>query len=380
MGFLGMHFSRAAAASFLLYPGPVILKNQGRVACGGGGGIGRYLLGLSAVTLAATTLRATSTTTAFATWTNSCNSFPQPPPSSSSSSGSRSMSTLAATDSTHQGLTTTYTSSCGNTKFTVYQFPCLQDNYGFLLHNAVTGETVAIDAPDAAEILKQVQKLQPEQQPTPRLTHLWNTHHHWDHTGGNNALYQATKGDIQVYGPASESIPHCTIPVNGGDWFDFGDTRVHVMDVGGHTKGHIAYYIPSHGMAFVGDAMFALGCGRMFEGTPDQFWKSLLRLRDELPNDTIVFCAHEYTLANARFALSVEPSNAQLVARVTEIQKLRAHNQPTVPTTIGIEKETNPFLRCDVSAEIRKKVGGTPDETPEQIFAKVRRAKDQFRG
>ncbi|KAL7572017.1 hypothetical protein ACA910_001672 [Epithemia clementina (nom. ined.)] len=258
------------------------------------------------------------------------------------------------------------------TQFTVHQFPCLQDNYGYLLHNTVTGETAAIDTPDAKEITKQLQQQQW------KLTHIFNTHHHWDHTGGNDALHQSNTG-CQIYGPASESIPHCMHPLQGGDAFDFGGTRVEVLDVGGHTKGHIAYYLPSQKIAFVGDALFALGCGRMFEGTPNQFWASLQRLRN-LPDDTTVYCAHEYTMANGKFALSVEPSNSKLVDRMEQIQELRAKNQPTVPTSIGIEKETNPFLRCDVSDELRSKVGSTSDDTPEQVFAKVRAAKDHFRG
>lgn len=150
-------------------------------------------------------------------------------------------------------------------------------------------------------------------------------------------------------------------------------------DVGGHTLGHIAFYFPSEKTAFVGDSLFALGCGRMFEGTPTQFWSSLKRLRD-LPDDTTVYCAHEYTESNARYALSIEPGNLGLLQRVEEIKAKRSRGEPTVPSLLGDEKLTNPFLRGDISEEIRKNVGASNDETGANIFAKIRLGKDNFRG
>lgn len=259
----------------------------------------------------------------------------------------------------------------------VVQFPCLSDNYGYLLHHFPTGQTAAIDTPDGAEIRRQLQLR------GWNLTHIWNTHHHGDHVGGNSLLKRDFPHAV-VYGPATENIPQRTHPVRGGDFLEFGKVGVEIIDVGGHTKGHIAYHIPQFRKLFCGDALFALGCGRMFEGTPEQFWSSLLRLR-ALPNDTLVYCAHEYTLANARFALSVEPSNSRLVERVAHIQRMREQNRrPTVPSLLGLEKETNPFLRCDFSQEIQKNVGAEigssdPHAAP-HVFAKVRAAKDKFRG
>ena len=230
-----------------------------------------------------------------------------------------------------------------------------------------------IDTPHAPTIETQL-KEQDQQ-----LTHIWNTHHHWDHTGGNNALMQSHP-DCKIYGPGHvESIPNLTDSVKGGDTFTFGGTKVQVLDVGGHTKGHIAYYMPELHLVFVGDALFVLGCGRMFEGTPEQFWTSLQTLRN-LPKETVVYCAHEYTMANAKFAVSVEPSNTALVQRTAELQALRQQTppQPTVPTTIGWEIETNPFLRCDVSIELQRQVHATEQDTPVHVFAKVRAAKDSF--
>ena len=163
--------------------------------------------------------------------------------------------------------------------FEVVQIPCLSDNYGYLLHNSITGETAAIDTPDAKpyrnELVKRGWK----------LTHILNTHHHYDHTGGNLDL--KTDG-VKVYGPATESIPGRDIGLKGGDEIKFGSSVAKIIDVGGHTKGHIAYYFPSDGIVFVGDSLFALGCGRMFEGTPEQNWASLKRLR-ELPDNTEVY-------------------------------------------------------------------------------------------
>jgi len=151
------------------------------------------------------------------------------------------------------------------------------------------------------------------------------------------------------------------------------------MDVGGHTLGHIAYHFPEEKTAFVGDSLFSLGCGRMFEGTPEQFWATLQRLRD-LPDDTTIYCAHEYTESNARFAMSVEPGNPELVRRTEEIMAKRARGEPTVPSLMGEEKATNPFLRGDVSEEIRKSVGASDQEDGASIFYKIRLGKDSFRG
>jgi hydroxyacylglutathione hydrolase len=180
---------------------------------------------------------------------------------------------------TAKGLEMMSESSHSTNSFQVVQIPCLSDNYGYLLHNSVTGETAAVDTPDAKPYQKELAKR------GWKLTHILNTHHHLDHTGGNMEL----KVDgVKVYGPAVESIPGRDIGLQGGDEIEFGSSVAKIIDVGGHTKGHIAYYFPSDAKVFVGDSLFALGCGRMFEGTQEQNWASLKRLRD-LPDNTEVY-------------------------------------------------------------------------------------------
>lgn len=203
---------------------------------------------------------------------------------------------------------------------------------------------------------------------------------HYDHVGGNEQL-KANGDDVTIYGPVNEKgkIPGLDVAVGAGDSVEFGGSTGTVMDVGGHTLGHIAYYFPEEKTVFVGDSLFALGCGKMFEGTPSQFWTSLKGLR-ELPDDTTVYCAHEYTESNAKFALSVEPGNEELQQRAAEIKAKRSRGEPTVPSLMGDEKKTNPFLRVDVSDEIRTNVGVTGGDSDADAFGKVRRAKDTFRG
>ena len=278
---------------------------------------------------------------------------------------------LLASFSTSSDNDTTMTTTTDNkSSLTVVQLPCLSDNYGYLLHDESSGATAAIDTPDAKPYLTELQRRQWT------LTHIFNTHHHWDHTGGNQELIEAYK-DVAVVGPANEKIPGRTTAVNGGDEVNFGSTKAQVLDVGGHTKGHVAYHFANEHKVFVGDALFALGCGKMFEGTPTQFWDSLQRLR-ALDDDTLVYCAHEYTASNAKFAASVEPNNDLLMKRVQEIQQLRKDGKPTVPSLLGVEKQTNPFLRCDISPEIRSNVGVVESDSDAQAFAKVRSAKDNF--
>lgn len=254
----------------------------------------------------------------------------------------------------------------------VEQFRCLDDNYGYLLHCTVTGATAAIDTPEVGPILQACERK------GWKLTHILNTHWHDDHAGGNDELKRTT--GCTVIGPEKEvtKIPSIDQPVGGGAKVTLGELELDVLDVGGHTLGHIAFHIPSAGVAFVGDSLFALGCGRLFEGTPAQAWASLQRLA-ALPRSTTVYCAHEYTEANLCFALTVEPSNEALHARGKEIAALRAEGLPTVPTSIGLELETNPFLRPD-SAGLRQTIGVDAAESDERTFAKVRSLKDNFRG
>ena len=244
----------------------------------------------------------------------------------------------------------------------VHQFPCLQDNYGFLLRDQATGQVGCVDTPDAEAILAELKRLGWS------LDLIMNTHWHPDHAGGNARLQEVT--GCQITGPQEVTrIAPLDRPVTDGDEVMLGETRFQVMDTGGHTLGHITYYDAADAKAFVGDTLFALGCGRVFEGTAEQMWSSLSRLA-ALPDETLVYCAHEYTAANARFALSVDSSPA-LKARAAEVFATRERGEPTVPTSIGLEKAANPFLRAPVLR---------PGEPEAQAFAEVRKAKDVFAG
>ena len=237
----------------------------------------------------------------------------------------------------------------------VRQFACLSDNYGFLACDEATGQVACIDTPDADAILAELEVLGWD------LTLILNTHWHPDHAGGNGKLKAAT--GASVIGPAEvEKLTPVDRRVAGGDVVNLGETRFEVIDTGGHTLGHIAYFDADDQIAFVGDTLFALGCGRLFEGTAEQMWASLSRLA-ALPDETAVYCAHEYTAANARFALSVDAGET-LKARASEIFAARQRGEPTVPTTIAREKATNPFLRA---GDARR-------------FAALRAAKDGFKG
>jgi hydroxyacylglutathione hydrolase len=248
----------------------------------------------------------------------------------------------------------------------IHQFACLADNYGYLAHDPASGETACIDTPDADACLQQAAAQ------GWRITQIWNTHWHPDHAGGNAAIKAAT--GCAIHGPA-EVAAHFPLdhPLAGGDTLTLGGAQAEVIDVGGHTSGHIAYHVAHSGVAFVGDALFALGCGRMFEGTAPQFWASLARLK-ALPAATTLYCAHEYTAANARFASHADPDNAALADYVAEIAARRAAGLPTVPFPLARELATNPFLRADDAAMQARWGGGAPHET----FAALRAAKDSF--
>jgi hydroxyacylglutathione hydrolase len=238
---------------------------------------------------------------------------------------------------------------------TVRQFPCLTDNYGFLARDDATGQVACVDTPEAGAILRELKALGWP------LHLILNTHWHPDHAGGNAEIKAAT--GATVIGPAEvERLTPVDRKVGGGDVVELGETRFQVIDTGGHTKGHITYFDAADQIAFVGDTLFALGCGRLFEGDAKQMWASLSRLA-ALPDETAVYCAHEYTAANARFALTVDDSPA-LKARAAEVFAARERGEPTVPTTIAREKATNPFLRA-----------GDADR-----FFAVRTAKDNFKG
>jgi len=250
---------------------------------------------------------------------------------------------------------------------TVHQFPCLEDNYGFLVRDEASGLAACIDTPDAEAILRELSRL------GWRLDMILNTHWHPDHAGGNQAVAAAT--GARAVGPAEVTrIAKLDREVRGGDHVLLGETRFEVIETGGHTLGHIAYYDAGDRIVFVGDTLFALGCGRLFEGPPDQMWASLQRLAG-LPEETRVYCAHEYTASNARFALSIDDDPA-VTSRTAAVFAARARGEPTVPTTIGLEKATNPFLRAPQLAG-RVGAAGQPDF---QAFAAVRAAKDAFKG
>ena len=255
------------------------------------------------------------------------------------------------------------------TKLEVVQIPCLSDNYGYLLHDKTSGLTACIDTPEPGPILAALETR------GWALSHIWNTHHHWDHAGNNLEIKEKT--DCRVIGPAGEAdkIPGLDEPMDDGDHFQMGEHKVEVLNVGGHTLGHIAYYLPDDALAFVGDSLFALGCGRVFEGTMPQMWASLQKLA-ALPPETQVFCAHEYTAANAAFAATIDPTNAGLQSRIEDITRLRAEGKPTVPTNIGLELATNPFLRADDKA-IRDGLD-MRDAADVEVFAAIRTRKDNF--
>jgi hydroxyacylglutathione hydrolase len=246
----------------------------------------------------------------------------------------------------------------------VRQFPCLSDNYGFLIRDEASGLTATIDTPDAGAVLAALQAA------GWGLDFIFNTHWHPDHAGGNAAIKAAT--GAMIVGPAEVTrIAPLDRTVVDGDRVDLGETRFEVIGCGGHTLGHVTYFDPADGIAFVGDTLFALGCGRVFEGTAQQMWTSLQRLA-ALPDETTVYCAHEYTASNARFALSVDRDPA-VKARAEAVFAARARGEPTVPTRIGLEKATNPFLRAPLLA-------GAGDAPDYQAFAAIRAAKDGFRG
>ncbi|MEC8772771.1 MAG: hydroxyacylglutathione hydrolase, partial [Pseudomonadota bacterium] len=224
----------------------------------------------------------------------------------------------------------------------------------------------AIDTPDGAEYLKQAEAR------GWRITQIWNTHWHPDNAGGNKAIAEATGATVVAPREVEKLTPIDRV-VGNGDSVALGKWNARVIDVSGHTNGHVAYHLAEADMAFVGDSVFALGCGRMFEGEPEQFWNSLDRIR-QLPDNTVLYCAHEYTQANAQFALHADPDNPELRLYAARIDEKRAKGEPTVPTLLSRELATNPVLRAD-EADLRDRWGGT---SPAETFAALRTAKDNF--
>ncbi len=250
--------------------------------------------------------------------------------------------------------------------FTVHRLAVLQDNYVFVLHDPIGSEAAVVDPAVATPVLAMLKELGAE------LVAIFNTHHHHDHVGGNRELLAAFPKTI-VYGGAEDRgrIPGQSVYLRQGDRVTFGNIEGEVLFVPGHTKAHIAYHFPGH--LFCGDTLFSGGCGRLFEGTPSQMVASLSQLR-QLPPDTKVWCAHEYTLNNLRFATTIDPYNKALADRFEAVQQMRANNIPTIPSTIGIETATNPFLRWDSSSL----QAVTNQKEPDRVFAKLRGMKDLF--
>jgi hydroxyacylglutathione hydrolase len=236
----------------------------------------------------------------------------------------------------------------------VVAVPAFADNYLWLVHDKASGETAVVDPGDAAPVLAEAVRR------GWTITQVWNTHWHPDHTGGNLAIKAAT--GARISGPAAENIPGSDVALKEGDEVRLGDHVGRVIEVPGHTLGHVALIFDGERVAFVGDTLFAMGCGRLFEGTPEQMYRSLQRLT-ALPPETRLYCAHEYTLSNARFAVHAAPGDAAIAERLAEVEALRDEGRMTVPTTVAQERETNVFVRA-----------ADPEE-----FARLRRDKDSFR-
>lgn len=250
--------------------------------------------------------------------------------------------------------------------------PAFTDNYLWLLQDTATQRCAVVDPGDAAPVLAWLAA-----HPGWRLTDILVTHHHHDHVGGVAELKKAT--GAHVYGPAAETIPARDTALEANGHLEVLGLALTVMAVPGHTLGHIAYYESSQGLLFSGDTLFAAGCGRLFEGTPAQMHHSLQRFV-ALPDTTLVYCAHEYTLSNLRFAQAVEPDNRDIASRIDQAQQLRAQNIPTVPSTIALEKRTNPFLRVNEGSVTQKADERNPgaSASPVGVFTALRAWKDKF--
>jgi hydroxyacylglutathione hydrolase len=250
-----------------------------------------------------------------------------------------------------------------------YLFPCLTDNFGVLIHDPASGATASIDAPEAAPVEAALAKT------GWRLTDILVTHHHNDHTAGIGELKARHKCRVVAPRAEAQRIAHVDETVAEGDKVAVGALAAQVIDTPGHTAGHISYFFPAEKLAFVGDTLFSIGCGRVIEGTPEMMWDSLLKLR-ALPDDTRFSCGHEYTAANIRFAKTIEPNNKALAARGAEVAKLLAAGKPTIPATIAAEKAANPFLRAD-DAEVANAVG-LGEASAWKVFAEIRQRKNRF--
>ncbi|MBG6208926.1 hydroxyacylglutathione hydrolase [Labrenzia sp. EL_126] len=250
----------------------------------------------------------------------------------------------------------------------IYQFPCLNDNFGVLMHDSDSGTTIAFDAPDASTCQNALKEKGWQ------LTHILITHHHWDHVQGLGELKQATTANVCGPARSSQKIPELDRTVDDGDQILCGPYRIKAIATPGHTLDQISWYIPDIKMAHTGDTLFSLGCGHVFEGDKEMMWSSLEKLGRELPDDTVIYCGHEYTEANAKFALTIDPENSDLKARAAEVAELRSRGEPTLPTTMAQEKATNPFLRA-AEASVAQALGMVGKPAVE-VFSEIRTRKD----
>ncbi len=251
----------------------------------------------------------------------------------------------------------------------IVTIPCLSDNYAYLIHDPDSKETAIVDVPEAGPILNALKTH------GWTLSHILITHHHYDHIDGVAELLAHAPAKVIGAQADAHRLPALDLQVADGDWFTFGGEEVQVMDVSGHTVGHIAFYFPQSDAVFTADSLMALGCGRLFEGRPAQMWESLSKLA-ALPPETQVYSGHEYTESNAKFALTIDPENTALISRFNAIRAARQAGQPTVPSGLGEELATNPFLRAN-DPDIRRRLGMEAAQDVD-VFAEIRARKDRF--
>ncbi|KAH8484318.1 hypothetical protein Peur_063444 [Populus x canadensis] len=248
--------------------------------------------------------------------------------------------------------------------------PCLKDNYAYLLHDVDTGTVGVIDPSEAAPVIDALSRK------NRNLTYILNTHHHYDHTGGNEELKARYGAKVIGSGVDRDRIPGIDIVLNDGDNWMFGGHEVLVMETPGHTRGHVSFYFPGPGAIFAGDTLFSLSCGKLFEGTPEQMLSSLRKIMS-LPDDTNIYCGHEYTLSNSKFALSIDPNNEALQSYASHVAHLRSKSLPTIPTKLKVEKACNPFLRTSSTA-IRHTLNIPATANDSEALGVIRQAKDNF--
>lgn len=268
------------------------------------------------------------------------------------------------------GVTQLCSISCMTSPLEIELVPCLRDNYAYLLHDTHTGTVGVVDPSESVPVINALKRR------NQNLTYILNTHHHYDHTGGNIEL--KAKYGAKVIGSIKDKdrIPGIDIALRDGEIWMFAGHQVLIMETPGHTTGHVSFYFPESAVIFTGDTLFSLSCGKLFEGTPEQMFTSLQKILT-LPEETNVYCGHEYTESNSKFALSIEPNNKELQEYASLVAHLRSKKLPTIPTTLKLEKKCNPFLRS-WSTEIRTKLNISANASEAQALGIIRQAKDNF--